>query len=158
MHLIKSIRDRFNETCIVNKMEGSDCTVCLRGTPRPHLFIDLDLGGAPLGPNDVRCDYLAFVDDVEGMPCVAPVEFKSSWRKKIIVEQLQSGADEADKHVPKEFEYNFRPIGVLRSFSKGQRTNVRQYVSFRGRSEPIRIILCGDKFIDALRREYAKEK
>lgn len=157
MHLIESIRDRFNETCIVNKMERSECTVCLRGTPRPHLFIDLDLRGAPLGPNDVRCDYLAFVDDVEGMPCVAPVEFKSTLRQKL-AKQLQAGANEAEKYVPAEFQYQFRPIGVLGYFSKGQRRNVRQRVSFQGRSEPIRIILCGDKFIDALRREYAKEK
>jgi len=131
-------------------MERPECTVCLRGTPRPYLFIDLDLCGAPLGPNDVRCDFLAFVDDVKGMPCVAPVEFKSRWRRKM-VEQLQSGAKEAEKHVPTEFEYQFRPTGVLKSFPKAQRKKVRQHVlSFRDQFEHIRIIVCGDKFIDAL--------
>ena len=150
MRLSESVQDSFNETCIVNKMERSGCTVCLLDTPRPYLFIDLDLRGAPLGQNDVRCDYLAFVDDVEGMPCVAPVEFKSRWRRKEIVPQLQAGATEAEKYVPKEPEYQFRPIGVIRHFSKGQRRNVRQQVSFRGQSEAIRIIICGDKFVDAL--------
>lgn len=149
MHLSEIIRDSFNETCIVNKMERSECTVSLRDTPRPYLFIDLDLPGAPLGLSNVRCDYLAFVDDVGGIPCVAPVEFKSTWRGKM-VKQLQAGANEAERRVPKETEYNFRPVGVLRSFSKVQRAHVRQYVSFRGRSKPIRIILCGDKFVDAL--------
>ena len=82
MHLSESIRRHFRATCIVDKMERSGCILCLHGTPRPCLVIDLDRSGSPLGQNDIRCDYLAFVDNVGEMPCVAPVEFKSTWRGK----------------------------------------------------------------------------
>lgn len=83
MHMIESIQSNFRSTCIVDKMERPDCHLCLRDAPKPYLFIDLDLPGSPLGANDTRCDFLAFIDHVDGMPCVAPVEFKSSWSGKI---------------------------------------------------------------------------
>lgn len=149
MSLSEEIRNEFKETCIVDEMERPECTLCLRGTPRPFLFIDLDLPGSPLGPSDKRCDFLAFVDNVAEMPCVAPVEFKSTWRKEIFG-QLQAGAIEAEKYIPTQLECRFRPIGVLNDFPKGRRKMIRRRVSFRDRSEPIRLILCGDKLIQAL--------
>lgn len=82
MNLCKRIRSGFAATCVADKVERPGCTICLSGTPRPRLFIDLDLPGSPLDPNAVRCDYLAFVDNVKQMPCVAPVEFKGTWRTK----------------------------------------------------------------------------
>ena len=150
--LSKRIRSNFRATCIVDEIERPECTLSLCGTPRPYLFIDLDLPGSPLGPSDRRCDYLTFIDNVGGMPCVAPVEFKSTLRGKI-VEQLQAGANEAERHVPNEFKCQFRPISVIKRFPKGRRKNIRRpvsFVSFRGGSEPIRIVACGDKFVDAL--------
>lgn len=149
MSLIEKIRSEFRKTCLVDKMERRECTLCLRGTPEPYLFIDLDLSGSPLGPSDKRCDFLVFVDNVGEMPCVAPVEFKSIWRGTI-VEQLQAGAREIDWRVPVKLECRFRPIGVLSDFPKNQRKNIRQRVSFRGQDEPIRILYCGDKLIEAL--------
>ncbi|MCY4170137.1 MAG: hypothetical protein OXF08_00885 [Bacteroidetes bacterium] len=65
----------------------------MHGISKPYIFIDLDLHGSPLGPNDKKCDFLVYIDNVGEMPCVAPLEFKSTWRGKI-VEQLQAGAQE----------------------------------------------------------------
>ncbi len=153
MKLIESIRGEFSEECTVDKLERSDrskCTVCLHGTPKPYLLIDLDLPGAPLGQSDVRCDYLVFVNNVEGMLCVAPVEFKSSWRGKI-VSQLQAGAKAAERYIPEGFECRFRPVGVLNSFPKGQRRIIRQNdILFWGQSKSIQIVICGDRLMDVL--------
>ncbi len=153
MHLIERIRSEFSGECIVDKMERSEhlkCTVNLCGTPKPYLLIDLDLPGSPLGQSDRRCDYLVFVDDVEGIFCVAPVEFKSSSWKGKIVGQLQAGAKAAEKYIPEELKCRFRPVAVLGCFSKGQKKNIRQFVSFWGQSRPVRIIDCGDRLIDIL--------
>ena len=152
MNVIETIRSGFAVTCVSKSLERPGCTIALGGTPGPRLFIDLDLPGSPLGENAVRCDYLAFVDNVNQMLCVAPVEFKRTWRTKMI-KQLQAGAHEAEKHVPSTCECRLRPVGVFERFSpKGKRRAVRQLVSFRGRKEPIRILACSGKLVDALRK------
>ena len=150
MSIIEKIERGFSATCVAQRLERPGCRVYLSGTPRPRLLIDLDLPGSPLDENAVRCDYLGFVDNVNGMLCVAPVEFKGAWRKKT-VKQLQAGAIEAEKHVPADCQFTFRPIGVFEHFSpKVARRSMRHRVGFRGRSEPIRVIKCGDKLIEAL--------
>ena len=152
MNLSEKIQSNLRTKCIVNKMERQGCILCLRGTPKPYLFIDLDLPGSPLSANDTRCDYLAFVDSIGEMPYVAPVEFKSTWRGKI-VKQLQAGANEAERQVPSQVRCRFRPIGVIKHFPKGGRKDIRKSVScvlFRDRSEVIRIATCGDKFVEIL--------
>ena len=149
MSLSEEIRNEFRKTCIVNKIERPECTLCLSGTPEPYLIIDLDLRGSPLGPNVKRCDFLVFVDNVGEMPCAAPVEFKFTLRGTI-VEQLQAGAKELEWRIPVKLECLFRPIGVVSNLPKNQRKRIRQRVSFRGQDVPIRILYCGDKLIQAL--------
>jgi len=134
---------------MVDKLERPECILSLHDISKPYIFIDLDLPGSPLGPNDTRCDFLVFVDDVGKMPYVAPLEFKSTWRGKI-VEQLQAGAEEIEKHIPPELECRFRAIGVLGNFPKNKRKEIRQRVSFRNQDQPIRIIYCGEPLIEAI--------
>ena len=131
MNLSEKIQNEYKNTCLVDKMERPDCILSLCGTPKPFVFIDLDLPGSPLGANDVRCDFLAFVDNVEDIPYVASVEFKSTWRGKM-VEQLQAGAKAAERCVPPELECRFRPIGILSDFPKNQRKRVRKFISGPG--------------------------
>ncbi len=80
------------------------------------------------------------------MPCVAPLEFKSTMRGKI-VEQLQAGAQEIEYRVPRELQCRFRPIGVLGNFPKNKRKEIRKRILFRDHDEPVRIIYCGDQLI-----------
>ncbi|MCY4225306.1 MAG: hypothetical protein OXF06_10780 [Bacteroidetes bacterium] len=152
MSLIEKIRSEYRKTCIVDKPERPDCVLSLRGISKPYLFIDLDLRGSPLGPNDKKCDFLVYIDNVGEMPCVASLEFKSTWRGKI-VEQLQAGAKELEYRVPRDLQCRFRPIGVLGNFPKNKRKEIRQQVSFRDQEEPVRIIFCGDQLIKAILRK-----
>lgn len=150
MNIVERIRVGFEVSCVTNEMVRSGCVVCLSGTPDCRLLVDLDLPGSPLGDNDTRCDYLAFVGVDDEKLCVAPVEFKRSWRGKM-VKQLQAGAKEAERHVPEGCECRFRPVGVLERFSpKIGRRALRLRVAFRGRLEPVRIGTCGDKLIGVL--------
>lgn len=150
MSIVDRIRRGFPATCVTQRLERPGCRVYLSDTPKPRLLIDLDLPGSPLDEDSVRCDYLGFVDNVNRLFCVAPVEFKRTWRENT-VRQLQAGANEAEKHVPRDCEFSFRPIGVFERFSpKAARTSMRRRVTFRGRSEPIRVIRCGDQLAKAL--------
>ncbi len=122
----------------------------MAGIPEPHLLIDLDLPGSPLGTQSVRCDYLVFAGDGKRQFLVAPVEFKTKWREKT-VRQLQAGADESDRHAPVTPAATFRPVVALHRFSpKARRRSLREKVSFRGRSEPIRVVKCGEKLAAVL--------
>lgn len=115
----------------------------LDGIPEPRLLIDLDLPGAPLDERSVRCDYLVFAGDGRPDFLVAPVEFKGTWRRKA-EGQLQAEANESDRLAPPTVAVMFRPVVVLQQFGpKMARRILRATVDFRGRPEPIRVVLCG---------------
>ena len=148
---VESIGQSFRSTCIVSRLTRDGCSVDLAGVPEPRLLIDLDLPGSPLDDQSVRCDYLVFAGDGKRHFLVAPVEFKTKWREKT-VKQLQAGADESDRHVPVALVATFRPVVALHRFSpKAARRRLRERVSFRGRVEPIRVVLCGERLGTVLR-------
>lgn len=150
MNIIDRIRITVNRSCVADEIVRAGCTLRLSGTPEPRLLVDLDLPGSPLDENAVRCDYLAFVSLGDEMLCVVPVEFKRSWRGKM-VEQLQAGASEAEKYLPAACECRFRAVGVFERFSpKIARRALRLRVGFRGRWEPVRVATCGEKLIGIL--------
>lgn len=141
---IERIRKSFKSTCVVGCLIRDGCSVNLAGVPEPRLLIDLDLPGSPLDEQSVRCDYLVFASDGKRRLLVTPVEFKTKWREKV-VKQLQAGADEANRHVPVTPAATFRPVVALHRFSpKTARRRLRERVAFRGRLEPIRVVMCGE--------------
>lgn len=147
---VERIRQSVRSTCIAKHLRRASCTVGLTGFPEPHLLIDLDLPGSPLDDRSVRCDYLVFAGDGKRHFMVAPVEFKTKWREKT-VKQLQAGADESDRRVPVALAVTFRPVVALHRFSpKATRRSLRERVSFRGRMEPIRVVLCGERLATVL--------
>ena len=113
-------------------------------------MIDLDLPGSPLDAQSVRCDYLVFAGDGKPRLVIAPVEFKTKWRKKT-VGQLQAGADESARHVHGTSAITFRPVVALERFSpKAARRELRERVAFRGLTEPIRLLTCGERLRSGL--------
>ncbi len=146
---IARIRRGFNSSCIATGLERAECSVDMAGSPEPRLVVDLDLPGSPLDAQAVRCDYLVFAGDGKASLVVAPVEFKTKWRVKV-VEQLQAGADESARHAPMS-AVTFRPVVALERFSpKTVRRRLREEVAFRGQSEPIRLVRCGEKLARVL--------
>ena len=140
---VDRIRKSFSSTCVVSCLDRDGCSVELAGVPEPRLLIDLDLPGSPLDEQSVRCDYLLFAGDATRQFLVAPVEFKRTWRGKA-VKQLQAGADESHQHAPAAAAATFRPVAALHRFGpKMARRALRARVVFRGREEPIRVVICG---------------
>ena len=147
---IEGIRREFRSTCLVNSLERGDCTISLDGVPEPRLVVDLDLPGSPLNQSAVRCDHLLFAGGSASAILVAPVEFKGVWRRKI-PDQLQAGAGVAEARVPSGTNVRFRPVAALRRFKpKGAQHDARRMVTFRGRAEPVRVVLCGDRLAKAV--------
>ncbi len=149
MGWLDGIRQGFDDRCLVDSLERDACAVCVAGLPEPRLLVDLDLPGSPLGPQAVRCDYLVFAGDPLRTFVLAAVEFKSRWRPKV-VEQLQAGATEADRHARGGLSIRFRPVVALRRCGRPDRRSLRERVNFRGRNEPIRVVLCGEPLAKVL--------
>ena len=145
MGLVDRIRQSFKSTCVVSSLKRDGCSVGLDGVPEPFLLIDLDLPGSPLDQQSRRCDHLVFAGDGESQFVVAPVEFKTKWREKVVA-QLEAGAAELDRHAPVGPATTFRPVVALHRFSpKAVRRSLRERVAFRGRQEPIRVVMCGEQ-------------
>ena len=128
------------------------CKVSLKDAPQPRLVISFDVPGSPPGQNQKCCDYL-FVAEVSGKPSwVVPLELKGGGRPDIseTVQQLQAGARAAESLVPAGTKVDFRPVLACRSMAKMERRDLRRKVKFRGRSEAIQRINCGDQLVKAL--------
>lgn len=142
---VERIRQSFESTCVVRSLEREACSVGLGGVPEPCLVVDLDLPGSPLDQQSTRCDHLVFAGDGEEEFVVAPVEFKTKWREKVVT-QLEAGAAELDRHAPVGLATTFRPVVALHRFKpKAVRRSLRERVGFRGRQEPIRVVMCGEE-------------
>lgn len=153
--LVDAVRDRVPEQCLVEECDKNGCSVSLRGAPKPHLIIDLDGPSSPLGRHRTRCDYLFIADECSDRSWVVPMEFKNSQMKVgKVVRQLQAGARAAQELASSRNGIRFRPVAVVRGIHRRQRNELRSEsneVPFRGCSERIRVLVCDDLLIDALR-------
>ena len=152
--LVNAVRDRVREQCLVEECDKNGCSVSLNDAPQPYLVIDLDGPNSPVGQRQRRCDYLFIADERSNRSWVVPMELKNGEMKvSKVIGQLQAGADVAQKLVSHGSAISFRPVAVVREFRKGARDKLRERegeVSFRGRSERIRVLICGDPLAMAL--------
>ena len=136
-------------------MDKEGCSVSLDGAPVPRLIVDLDKPGSPLGPTVVRCDYLFVADDATA-DWVSPLEYtRGQFRTSKFVPQLRAGAQAAEQLVPRNAAVNFCPIAVFGGgLHRAEQRRLKQpsnRVRFHGKSEPLRLIKCGEKLTKALR-------
>ena len=149
--LVEAVRRKIEDSCIEAGplLWRKDCEVSLEDAPRPHVAIDFDKPGSPLGKSKIRCEYLFVADRDGGGGWVVPMEFKSSrMRVSKVAEQLQAGARVAERLVPKQSPISFRPVAVVyESMNKKQRKDLKDTgnaVRYRGCREPVRVLRCGD--------------
>ena len=78
--------------------------------PRPGLLIDLDCGYLGLS-RQPRCDYLFGAEEDGVAPWVVPLELKTG-RCSVnhVTEQLQAGADLADRWLSDDTSFRFVPV------------------------------------------------
>lgn len=51
-----------DRACLVDGINKGNCGVSLVDVPDPHVVIDLDEAGSPLGKTRAKCDFLFFAD------------------------------------------------------------------------------------------------
>ena len=157
--LVAAVRKKVDDACVTNgRLQKEGCSVKLRDAPPTRLIIDFDRPGSPLGPDQKRCDYL-FVAAVTGkLGWVVPLELMSGRvDASKVVGQLQAGACAAEQLVPSNLTISFHPVLASGGgMHKSERTAMRKKVVFRGYSEPIRRIRCGDQLTKALGVAKAK--
>ena len=142
------VRQRIaDRSCLVDDVDKGGCSVSLTDAPPSRAVVDLDADGSPLGPTQVKCDYLFFADP----NLFAPIEFKNSEPNvKSAARQLQAGARAADALIPRDRAIVCRPVLVSRSLRRQHQIDLRkEAVQFRGRRERIRRLSCGASLTEA---------
>ncbi len=127
----------------------------LQHAPRKRLVVDFDKPGAPVGGGGRKCDYLFIADSPAGKSgWIAPLELKrGALRASEVVGQLRAGAAAAERMVPGCMLLRFRPVAAYGSLHKLERAALRENrnkIAFRGRTEAVRLMKCGDRLIKAL--------
>ena len=153
--LVAMVRSRINDTCIAKgKIRKRGCLVSLRGRSRSRLVIDFDRPNAPQNPGQRRCDYL-FVENNSGESgWVVPLELKHGRADaREVVQQLQAGADLAEKLVDKHLGVRFLPVVASGNMNMAQRKALKKMASrvrFHGRHVFVERIRCGAPLADVL--------
>ena len=127
----------------------------LKDAPKERQIVDFDKPGAPVPGDGRKCDYPVIAEGAQGEACwVAPLELKKGGlRASDAVRQLRAGAEAADKPVAGAFQTSFRPTVAFGSLHKLERAALREkrnWISFRGRLEAVRLMKCGDRLVNAL--------
>ena len=140
-----------------SQLKAKGCSIDLTNAPRPHLIVNFDDKGSPLGNSDTRPDFL-LISDTGGVSnegerrdpgLIAPVEMsmgKSKGASKI-KDQLQAGVNWLDD-APDGFQPTLLPVycGRLDNVTRIDIGKKRSMVRFRGQKKLPRIIRSGDKF------------
>ena len=126
----------------------------LAAAPKPHLIVDFDKPGSPLGPHETRCDYLFVADGQGDVGLVAPLELKRGrLHAREVAGQLQAGASAAEKLVPPEEPIKLRPVAASSGRSKAERIRLKakgNRIRCHRRLEAIRLMSCGAPLVGAL--------
>ncbi len=141
--VIPHVRRRLPDECFTTRYARDGCSVSVAGAPTPHVVIDMDHPSLSI-TNDTRCDYL-FLSDADSAPCVAPIEMKrGSLSATHVVDQLQAGADLADKWLPHLPRFKLVPILAHNGLPKAERDRLRKgRVRFKRRRVVPVAIRCG---------------
>lgn len=157
--LLASIGGQLNRTCVSYNSRGNlrkgKCTVSLKDVPQPHLIVDFDKPGSPLGPNQTRPDYLFVAEISSQSEWVVPLELRGG---KLdagkVVRQLQAGAGLAEQMVSSKRSIRFRPIVASGAIRKAERLALKRrdrQVRFHNRRAYVHRIRCGKQLAHELR-------
>lgn len=152
--LVEEVAPIVDPRCIARRgLSKEGCTVVMTGVSRERLVIDFDKPGSPLQQDSTRCDYLCIVEADNGDDWIVPLELKKGgFKANAIAQQLQAGANVADRLVSTAASFRFRAVAFSGTVRKAERLSLkRQRVEFRGRREEIRRTRCGDRLASVLR-------
>ena len=155
--LVETVQEQVAQNCLITgRLRKEGCSVSLRGVPKSRLIIDFDKPRSPMGPRQVRCDYLFFADDIDSSGWVVPLELKNGELKaNAVVKQLRAGARVARQLVPKQMAVGFRPVvaygGGIRKAERDELKKRSTRIRFHGAQEHIRLIKCSSALVQVFK-------
>lgn len=154
--VVRTVARRADQRCHSRSCGKEGCSVSMKGVPADRVVVDLDCEALGL-PDGSRSDYVFVGSDVDNT-YVAPIELKSGrFSASKVVDQLQGGADAADRWLPTQCTFNFVPVlvhgkGVHR---KTLNTLRNRNVRLRQHERQTLLIRCGSPLMEALRKGSA---
>ena len=144
MTLVQSVRAQVAPSVVARVCSKKGCKVPLKGVPQPHLVVDLDKPGSPLGKSDTRCDYVVIGENNNQAGWAVALELKRGKVHTDAADQLQAGADVTDQLVPRNAKIEFKPVVAGRGFhSNLKKTLAKRKVQFRQQRMAVVLISCG---------------
>lgn len=129
----------------------------MAGIRGQRVIIDMDCKDLNLSPNQALCDYIflgAKKRDAD-KDWVVPIELKKGdVDVSDVVKQLQGGANIADRIIPHGASTKFTPVvasGRLSKIEQRRLRNMSNRVRFRGKSEIVQRIRCGNPLTQVLK-------
>ncbi len=150
MTMMESVRGKVDARCLRKQCRAGKCSISLKGVSRQFVLIHMDSPGSPPSQHETRCDYLFIgsLDNTDESPWTVPIELKSGGISASgVAMQLQAGTDVADQIIPHGASTKFTPVvasGRLSKIEQRRLRNTSNKVRFRGKSEIIQRIRCGD--------------
>ena len=150
MTITQEVRDAVSDECITRRCREQGCLLSLNGTSQQAFAIDMNHDDSPVDQNQTHCDFL-FVGSLAGETeeWVVPIELKrgaiSAGEAR---EQLQAGADAADRLVPRDLDLRFLPLAVSGSMARAERDQLRKSshrIRFRRRMVLAERTRCGSE-------------
>ena len=150
--VVQALRDQVPQECMARTYAKGSCSISMKGVPANHATVDMDCGALGLAEDAKRCDLL-FVGEDDNDAWVAPIELKSgAFSARSVKEQLQGGADLANRLLPRKAEPHFVPVLAHGRGIRKEKTRTLQaaLVAFRGQRHRPKLIRCGSPLSHAL--------
>lgn len=151
--VIEAVSNAVSDRCRVHDCNRDGCSISVKTAASRKVIIDLDCDALRIPPDQKRCDHV-FIGEKNKKSWIVPIELKSGgFNAAGVVDQLQGGANVAEKWLPPEVDFLFVPVLVhgTRGVSKKQDAEFRSTtVEMRGRTKRVIVRRCGDKLKDIL--------
>ena len=135
----------------------SGCSLSMQGVPTPNVLISMEHPNSPVPAGQPHCDYLFVggVDDVDGGPCIVPIELTTGGKKaSVLLAQIRNVAEIAHGLLPLGIVFRFTPVAAHRGgLHRDDIADLRKpanRINFRGRLRNVQLVRCGDLLADAL--------
>ena len=152
--LVQVVSKNVSPKCLCHKQNcrKHGCGVSMKGAPAPHVVVDMDCDSIKNSSNGKQCDYL-FVGTENKTSWVVPIELKSGdVEADKAVEQLQGGADTADKWLPSESSFQFVPVLAHAGVHRNDLNILRKKkIKLRNQTRQAVLIRCGKTLREALK-------
>ena len=152
---VKAIMEGTDPRCHTTTCRDGRCSLSLENAPKPMAVISLEHETAPVNPGAPRSDFLFVGGRTPDAEWVAPIELTaSSARVSKFLPQLRAGAEIASKLIPRQQRVRFRPVaaygGELRRSERDNFLKKANFVTFRNKPTPVKLVLCGSPLTKAL--------